>query len=152
MKFSISLTTDNRSQDKSDLIIDLSNKLAKFFEERTYGEDIQNYIIGFTCVFTPEGFRNLFKKKKPTYVSDKTSINRFTGEKIRLFKLFIDNITIEEGEYEDFVSGNDYDCLELLKTKILESLSNLDKLPKAVKDFDKEKFKIDMKAILYESA
>lgn len=152
MKFSISLTTDNRLQAKSELVSDLSNKLTTYFSDRTYGEDIQNYIIGFTCVFTPEGFKNLFTKKKPTYVSDKTSTNRFTGGKIRFFKLFIDNITIEEDEYEDFVSDKDYDSLELLKTKILESLSNLDKLPKAVKDFDKEKFKMDMKAFLYESA
>ncbi|QQT55310.1 hypothetical protein I6I98_08670 [Sphingobacterium multivorum] len=145
MKFGISLTTDNRSSAKSNLIHDLSEKLAIFFENRTYGEDIQDYIIGFTCVFTPEGFKNIFKKKKPTYVSDKTKINRFSGEKIRLFKLFIDNITIEEDEYETFVTSNDLDCLELLKTKILESLSNLDKLPKSVKDFDKDKFKMDMR-------
>jgi hypothetical protein len=146
MKFGISLTTDRRSNAKSSLIHDLSEKLAIFFENRTYGEDIQDYIIGFTCVFTPEGFKNIFKKKKPTYVFDKTKINRFSGEKIRLFKLFIDNITIEEDEYETFVTSNDLDCLELLKTKILESLSNLDKLPKSVKDFDKDKFKMDMGA------
>lgn len=144
MKFSITLTTDSRSNAKSHLIHDLSKKLAIFFENRTYGEDIQDYIIGFTCVFTPEGFKNIFKKENPTYVSDKTKINRFSGEKIRLFKLFIDNITIEEDEYETFVTSNDLDCLELLKTKILESLSNLDKLPKSVKDFDKDKFKMDM--------
>lgn len=50
-------------------------------------------------------------KKKPTYVSDKTSTNRFTGEKIRLFRLFTDNTTVEEDEYEDFVSGNNDDSL-----------------------------------------
>jgi len=152
MKFSISLTIDSRSKAKSDLIHDLSKKLAIFFENRTYGEDIQDYIIGFTCVFTPEGFKNIFTKKKPTYVADKTSTNRFSGEKIRLFKMFIDNITIEEDEYEDFVSGSDYDSLQLVKSKILESLSNLDKLPKSVKDFDKERFKEDMKIVLGYSA
>lgn len=63
MKFGISLTTDNRSSAKSNLIHDLSEKLAIFFENRTYGEDIQDYIIGFTCVFTPEGFKNILKEE-----------------------------------------------------------------------------------------
>nr|WP_315394754.1 hypothetical protein [uncultured Sphingobacterium sp.] len=86
------------------------------------------------------------------YVRDKTTKNRFTGEMQRMVKLFLDDIVLTSDEYEGFVSGNDYDSIELLKTRILESLSNLDKLPKAVKDFDKEKFKMDMKACLYESA
>ncbi|MCS3554698.1 MULTISPECIES: hypothetical protein [unclassified Sphingobacterium] len=148
MKFSISLTTDNRSQAKSGLIIDLSDKLTIFFADRIYGDSIQHYIIGFTCVCTPEGIKNLFVKKKPVYFFDKISTNRFTGEKIKMFRLFIDHITIEEEEYEDFVSGSDADSLELVKNKILESLSNLDKLTKSVKDFDKQKFKYDMNIIL----
>ncbi|MFD2904390.1 hypothetical protein [Sphingobacterium anhuiense] len=152
MKFNLSLIMDAGSQHKLDLVSDLQKKLKFFFEGRFYGSDLESYIIGFTSVLTPPGFEHLFKAKKPLYVRDKTTKNRFTGEMQRMVKLFLDDIVLTSDEYEGFVSGNDYDSMELLKTRILESLSNLDKLPKAVKDFDKEKFKIDMKAILYESA
>lgn len=152
MKFNLSLIMDAGSKHKSDLVIDLQKKIKFFFEGRSYGSDLENYIIGFTSVLTPPGFEHLFKAKKPLYVRDKTTKNRFTGEMQRMVKLFLDDIVLTSDEYEGFVSGNDYDSIELLKTRILESLSNLDKLPKAVKDFDKEKFKMDMKACLYESA
>ncbi|APU97119.1 hypothetical protein BV902_12805 [Sphingobacterium sp. B29] len=38
--------------------------------------------------------------------------------------------------------------MELIKAKILEYLSSLDQLPKKVKDFDKQRFRIDMKNLL----
>lgn len=65
-----------------------------------------------------------------------------------MYKLFIDGIVIEPDEYEDFVSGTDLNSLEIIKAKILESLSNLDRLPKKVKDFDKERFMLDMRTVL----
>lgn len=148
MNFNITLIIDTEASKKSILINNLSLDMQEYFSTKDYGEDLQNYTLGFKCVFTPDGFKNFFKKKKPVYVSDRISTNRFTGEKHHMYKLFIDNITIEAEEYEDFVSGSDYDSLHLVKSKILESLSNLDKLPKSVKDFDKERFKEDMKIVL----
>ncbi|MGJ1225366.1 hypothetical protein [Sphingobacterium siyangense] len=65
-----------------------------------------------------------------------------------MFKLLIDSIVIEPDEYEDFVSGTHLHSLELIKAKILEYLSSLDQLPKKVKDFDKQRFRIDMKNLL----
>lgn len=65
-----------------------------------------------------------------------------------MFKLFINSIVIEPDEYEDFVSGTHLNSLKLIKAKILESLSSLDQLPKKVKDFDKQRFIIDMKNLL----
>jgi hypothetical protein len=38
----------------------------------------------------------------------------------------------------------------MLASAILDSLSNLDALPRKVKDFDKERFKVDMKAFFDE--
>ncbi|RKF37706.1 hypothetical protein BCY89_27335 [Sphingobacterium siyangense] len=65
-----------------------------------------------------------------------------------MFKLFIDSIVIEPDEYEDFVSGTHLHSLELIEAKILEYLSSLDQLPKKLKDFDKQRFRIDMKNLL----
>jgi len=122
--------------------------MKAFFKDRDYGADLLNYTLGFTSVLAPEGFGHFFEKKKPLYVSDRTTKNRFTGEQHHMYRLFIDNIVIEPDEYENFVSGTDLYSLEIVKDKILESLSSLDRLPKKVKDFDKEKFRIDMRNLL----
>lgn len=144
MKFAISIRIDQRANDKSRIVVSISEELKAFFRDKFYGEDIQDYSIGFTCVLPPEGFEHLFKKKKPAYVDDKTTKNRFTGEPHRMFKLFLDSIDLDSTEYADFVDSSDEESKKILAKKILESLENLDKLPKKVKDFDKERFKQDM--------
>lgn len=139
---------DTRAGGKSHILTNLSTHMKAFFKDRDYGADLLNYTLGFTGVLAPEGFGHFFEKKKPLYVSDRTTKNRFTGEQHHMYRLFIDSIVIEPDEYEDFVSGTDYNSLQLVKAKILESLSNFDRLPKKVKDFDKERFKIDMITVL----
>ena len=148
MHFNIALTMDTRAGIKSHILTNLSIYLKKSFKDKDYGIDLQNYTLGFMCVLAPEGFGHFFEKKKPLYVSDRTTKNRFTGEQHHMFRLFIDSIVIEPGEYEDFVSGTDLNSLEIVKAKILKSLSSLDSLPKKVKDFDKDRFRIDMKNLL----
>ncbi|WP_333888135.1 hypothetical protein [Sphingobacterium siyangense] len=148
MHFTIALTMDTRAETKSHILTNLSIYLNESFKDKDYGADLLNYTLGFTSVLAPEGYGHFFEKKKPLYVSDRTTKNRFTGEKHHMYRLFIDGIVIGPDEYEDFVSGTDPNSLEIIKAKILESLSSLDQLPKKVKDFDKERFRIDMKNLL----
>ena len=132
MHFDISLTMDTRAGAKSHILTNLSIYLNESFKDKDYGADLLNYTLGFTSVLAPEGYGHFFEKKKPLYVSDRTTKNRFTGEKHHMYRLFIDSIAIEPDEYEDFVSGTDLNSLEIIKAKILESLSSLDQLPKKV--------------------
>jgi hypothetical protein len=168
MHFTIALTVDTRAGIKSHILTNLSIYLKKSFEDKDYGADLLKYTLGFTSVLAPEGYGHFFEKKKPIYVSDRMTKNKFTGEKYHMFKLFINSIVIEPDEYEDFVmfklfinsiviepdeyedfvSGTDLHSLAMVKAKILASLSNLDQLPKKVKDFDKERFRLDMKNLL----
>ena len=148
MHFNIALTMDTRAGIKSHILTNLSIYLKKSFKDKDYGADLQNYTLGFTSVLAPEGYGHFFEKKKPLYVSDRTTKNRFTGERHHMYRLFIDSIVIEPHEYEDFVTGTDHNSLQIVKAKILESLSNLNRLPKKVKDFDKERFRIDMRNLL----
>lgn len=152
MNIRFGITMDAKCENKTDLIINLSNEMKAFFENRDYGNDIKNYTIGFKSVNIPKGYEHLFKQHKPSYVKDKTTINKFTGENHRMYKLFLDDITLTPEEYNVFISSSDYDSLELVKRKIIDSLSNLDKLPKSVRDFDKERFKKDMNIVLGYSA
>lgn len=148
MHFNIALTMDSRAGAKSSILTYLSTYMNTFFKDKDYGADLQKYTLGFTSVLAPEGFGHFFEKKKPLYVWDRITKNRFTGEQHHMFRLFMDSIVIGPDEYEDFVSGTDHNSLQLVKAKILESLSSLDRLPKKVKDFDKERFRIDMRNLL----
>lgn len=145
MKISISQKIDTQAKHKNNEVTFISEKLKSYFNDKFYGEDIQNYIIGFTCVLPPEGYEHLFPKKKPLYVDDKTVTNKYTGEKERFYKLFINEIYLNNEEYEDFISNSNIESKKLLVKKILESLDDLHKLPKKVVDFNLNKFRSDLK-------
>ena len=63
-------------------------------------------------------------------------------------KLFINEFNFNSDEYEEFISVSDEESKKILQDKIIESLENLDKLPKKVKDFDKVRFKNDLLTFL----
>ena len=63
-------------------------------------------------------------------------------------KLFINQFNFNSDEYEEFISVSDEESKKILENKIIESLENLDKLPKKVKDFDKKRFKNDLLVFL----
>jgi hypothetical protein len=63
-------------------------------------------------------------------------------------KLFINRFNFNSDEYEEFISVSDEESKKILENKIIESLENLDKLPKKVKDFDKKTFKNDLLVFL----
>jgi len=117
MKFGISITIDEKADHKSHLIISLSEALKEYFQDKNYGEDIKDYIIG-------------------------------TGEEHIMNKLFINRFNFNPDEYEEFISVSDEESKKILENKIIESLENLDKLPKKVKDFDKARFKNDLLTFL----
>ena len=148
MKFGISITIDKKAEHKSHLIIALSEALKEYFQDKNYGEDIKDYIIGCICILPPEGFEKFNKPKKPTYVDYKITKYIYTGEEHIMNKLFINRFNFNPDEYEEFISASDEESKKILENKIVESLENLDKLPKKVKDFDKVKFKTDLLAFL----
>lgn len=150
MKFAISIRVDQRAQHKSNIIVSISEELKMFFADKFYGEDVQDYIVGCLCTSPPEGFEKFNKPQKPVYVDDKTTKNKFTGEPHRMFKLFINEFNFNNEEYDDFVDSSNEESKKILAKKILESLENLDKLPKKVRDFDKERFKKDMEEFFRE--
>lgn len=48
-------------------------------------------------------------------------------------------------DFESFKNQTDEDNKKMLASEILDSLTKFDALPKKVKDFDKERFKEDMR-------
>lgn len=148
MDFSLVFKHDIPAESNMNNLCVLSDEIKEFLSQRNYGESIQEYLIGVTCVFIEDGYEHLFKQYKPFYVEDKISKNRFTGENIRIYKSYTDSIVLTPDEYEDFVSGTESESLKIVSTRILKSLENLNKLPKKVKDFDVKQFKEDVTSIL----
>jgi hypothetical protein len=150
MKFSIGLTLDAVSFDetirtnKSSVVYDFGKNIIEYIKKLDYGEGIVEYAIKLYIVNPPIGFEHLFKDFKPKFIEHKLIPNKYTGEKLELNKYFNYSIKITGDLYNKFLTGTVEESEKILATEILNSLSNLDALPKKIKDFDKERFKADM--------
>ena len=54
------------------------------------------------------------------------------------------NIKIDNEEYDRFIESSDEEATRTIARKVVESLSNLDRLSKKAAGFDKERFKPDV--------
>jgi hypothetical protein len=143
MDFSLTQES-NLEGDKNIQLIEFSNSLKEYFISKSYGEDLNYFVIGIICV-KPE-FETFFKVRKPRYKAfDK--INLLDGNTAELIGVYGYDIKLN---FDEFVSATETESRKILAQEILNSLSNLEALPKKVKDFDKEKFKSDMKQFFKE--
>ena len=143
MKFAIVVEASEGVADKTKLIHHLSNLLCEHFSDKDYGDDVREILIGAICV-SPE-FEWFSKIRKPKYVF----YRKYIRESVEIIedRVFSFDIKID---HESFRSQSDGQNEKMLASEILESLSNLDVLPKKVKDFDKERFKEDMRIFFNE--
>ena len=127
----------------TELILGLEKELKVFFIKKNYGGDLKKIVMGICCM--AEEFENFYKRRKPSYTAYKeiTIVNK---------KIIIDRVF----EYEIWLNFKVFNSLsekgakKLLAQEILKSLSNLDTLPKKIKDFIREKFKYDMERFFSE--
>ncbi|WP_417266376.1 Imm44 family immunity protein [Brumimicrobium sp.] len=140
MNFKISQEIDLEAKEKSLIILFLSDKLSEYLNKRDYGRGVQNFFIGCICVKPREGYEEWFKIRKPKY-KELVKIKLLDNSIKELKGVFSYDINLN---FDVFVNNTDIENKKLLASEILNSLSNLDNLPKRVKDFDKEKFKSDL--------
>lgn len=145
MEFKITLEIDSQAQHKSGIIISLSQELNSFFEDKNYGEDIKHFLTGCICVKTKEGYEDWFKIRKPKYTDYKKTKNRLTGVEMEIVKTLECDFKIDDVIYDSFVSSNEEESKKIIANEIIKAFENSIEIPKKVKDFDKEKFKSDMK-------
>lgn len=139
MKVALTIETSvGVSSEKSSLMVRMSTKLSEYFFDKDYGNDLITILIGVICV-APE-FEWFSKIRKPKYVFYRKYIrnsSEIIEDRVFSFDLKLD--------YKSFRNGSDIECQKMLANEIIKSLSNLDKLPKRVKDFRKEHFNSEMK-------
>lgn len=136
MKFGLTQET-NLDQDRSNIIISLSNELKEYFKNRDYGKDVEEFLIGLISV-KPE-FEIFFKERKPKYISHK--IETHGGISVEITKSYGYDIKLN---YNNISESNMHTIKSVIASEIVTSLSHLDSLPKKIKDFDKERFKGDL--------
>lgn len=141
MKLGVSVNVSIEVEDKTQIIHSLFNELEMNFSKKNYGKGLLQIIIEIVCL-SPE-FEEFFPLRKPKYIELKEYVTE--GINIKEEKLFTYSLKIDFILFKNqTIQANKH----LLALEILKSLSNLDALPKKVKDFDKERFKADMEAFL----
>lgn len=128
MKFGIAVEIDAKAHKKSSLIHDLSDDLSILINSFDFGADVEQILIGFVCILTEPGYENWFKERKP----------RFT----KANKTFCFDIKIDGEKYKNFVASTDDESKRMLATEVINGLNRIDKIPKHVKDFKRELFKV----------
>lgn len=143
MKFAISIEVSIGVEKQTHLIRDLSNKLSLHFLNKDYGNDVIEIIIGIISV-APE-FEWFSTVRKPRYKFFRRHFRE--GTEIIEDRIFVFDLKID---YESFKNQTDYENERMLASEIFGSLSNLDRLPKKIKYFDKVRFREDMRNFLVE--
>lgn len=144
MNFNIEISIEEEAIKKNIVIISLEKELNNYINHKNYGKDVETFTIRLNCINPPKGFEHLFKLLPPKYIDFKIVKNIHTGEYQEFRKHFFLSINIIGDNYEKFISSTDEESKKILAREVLKSFVHLDKLPKKIKDFDKEKFKADV--------
>jgi hypothetical protein len=137
-KMKVELTQEtNLPLDKIQFINNLSTSLKSYFENANYGEDIKSVLIGIICV-RPE-FDFFYKERSPKYVKEE-KIKKDNGDTLNIINSLSYDIKLDY----NLMSKIDKEVFhQVITLEILSSLKKLDNLPKKIKNFDKEHFKVD---------
>src|SRR5690606_6641876 len=128
MQFGLSVETSvGMAPDKTNVVYSLLEDIKSFLGNRDYGTDVQRIGILVICV-APE-FDFFSKVRKPKY----TAFRKYVREDVEFIedRIFAYDIKLD---FESFRNQSDDENKKMLASKILESFSNLDALPKKVKE------------------
>lgn len=137
MEFGLAII-GNISENKSSLIVDFSDEMESYFEDKNYGHDIKSYTIGVICV-SPQ-FEMFFKGKKPKYTKGKKATIQ-EGVPFTLEDSFEYDIKLD---FDIFNNTTESEARKILATEIMKSISALEDFKSKIKDFDANDFKRDL--------
>ncbi len=119
----------------------MSNELKLFFEEKNYGEDLNELYFGLITV-KPE-FDQFFRKKRPRYLSGEksSSVDGITIKTINCAEIDV------KLDYSEVFKLGQSELIEIICKALLSEISCLTRLSK-LKKFDFTLFKSDLKDYL----
>ena len=144
MDFSIQPVSDAEVEHKMHLILSFSDNLASYLATREYGDDLRNLIVGCICVADVPGYEDWFQIGKPKYKA-LLKTRGPDGGVIEFPKVFTYDFKLDHNQ---FVHAQTEKCIEILKSSFIDSLANLENLPRKVKQFDRKAFVEDVVSFL----
>ncbi len=148
MKYQIQVyELDSPMEKKTWWLCDFSRDyLESVFIDRSYGKDIENISIVIILIRHIPGYEAWDKPRRPKYIEHYESVSYLTGEPVRWEwnKRFVIEIRFNNDVYDEFLKADDEQSKRIIARETLKALELLDKVPKRLKDFDKERFRTDV--------
>lgn len=148
MKYQIQVyELDSPMREKTWWLRDFSRDyLESVFIDRSYGKDIENISIVIILIRHIPGYEAWDKPRRPKYIEHYESVSYITGEPVRWEwnKRFVIEIRFNNDVYDEFLKADDEQSKRIIARETLKALELLDKVPKRLKDFDKERFRTDV--------
>ena len=142
MDTGLSIVTDLGSESKVKCMIKISDLMEDYFKDKDYGM-INYYWIVCKAVKTIPGFEKFSSVERPMFKKVR-KIRELDGTIKDYFGVYSYGIKFDYEEYDRFVAASDEEAERMIAQKVIDSLSNLDRLSKKAAGFDKERFKSDL--------
>ena len=138
------LSSELDKTSKSSELIELGERMERYFETRQYGDAILKYFIDIVCVHPK--YDSIFTIKRPRYTEDKCVIlDKALGEVCFHKTLGVD----VKLDFATFIKSDKEGGLKMVADAIIDRLNTM-KYPAKVKEFDKERFLNDLKKFFQE--
>ena len=142
MDIGISIFTDKGSDRNWEAIEYVSNLLEKSLASMDYGT-INHYLLFCNAMKTEPGFEKWSTPRRPRF-SEHRRFRNLDDTFTDCYGVYTCDISIDFEEYDEFCAATEEEARRIVARKVIESFSNLDRLSKKAKAFDKERFKADV--------
>lgn len=142
------LYCDTASDNKKNIVLDLSDALKKYFKDKNYGDDVEYIIIGVMTLKLIPGLERLQKPMKAQYILEYKEPTNIRFDTPPIKKCYSYQFRLEDEDYEDYVKKSSKESLKVLKKELVKSFDKFNRLPKKIKEFDKIKFIEDFREFL----
>ena len=142
MNIGISISVDLKSDCKSSCIQYVSDLLKSSLKDKDY-HVINHYWILCKVVKTIPGFERFTAIPRHRF-EEHSRLRNLDNTFTDYYGVYSCGFKIDNEEYDRFIASSDVVGCWTIARKVVESLSNLDRLSKKAAGFDKERFRADV--------
>lgn len=142
MDIGLSIVVDTNSTHKSSCMQYVSDLLENSLKDRDY-HVINHYWIICQAVKTIPGFERFTAIPRHRF-EEHSRLRNLDNTFTDYYGVYSCGFKIDNEEYDRFIVSSDEEATRTIARKVVESLSNLDRLSKKAAGFDKERFRSDV--------
>lgn len=138
IKLDFTFETDSTSEEYIYAVKEVLEELSVHVKAHSYGVGLDTISIHVRMLRVQKGFEGFFQLKKPKFVKNKgKEVASSIDKKNRFeYEILFKNITICK-----LINSDKPSTKELVGKEVIDSLSNLQKLPKSLSNFNADAFK-----------